>query len=105
MLRISTSQANSLECRPQLSKPGLPGVEPLPSRIANESQFPAITLQPFVSIVVTKREPVFRTRREDPVRLVNTLFDQILNQHPDVRLFPSQPQRLALLRVERRIDA
>ena len=37
---------------------------------ADQAEFPAITLQPFVGVVITKRQPVLRARGEDALALL-----------------------------------
>jgi len=52
----------------------------------------------------SKVEPVFRARGENPIRFIDSLFDKVLDQNADVRLFSPEPQRFTLLRVERCIN-
>jgi hypothetical protein len=103
MLRISTSQPNPVQRASQSRQSSLPRIKSFPIRIADQPEFPAVSLQPLVSIVITQRQPVLRPGRENPVRLINTLLDQILDKHTDVRLFSPNPERLSTLRVQRRV--
>src|SRR5690349_5416916 len=99
MLSIGTPQPDGLEREPQLRQSRLPRVEPSPVSSAYGSQFPTIAFKTLVGVVMARRQPVLRARGEDRVRFINSLLDQILNQNAYVRLFPTQPQRFALLRV------
>src|SRR5215475_4610725 len=103
MLRISTSEPDVVQRGSQLRQSRLPRVESFPIRITDQPQFPAIPLQSFVRIVVTERQSILSSRSKNPVRLVDALLDEILDQNPDIRFLSSQSQRFSLLRVKRRV--
>src|ERR1043166_7243618 len=105
MLRVRPAQTNVIKCRSQLCEPSLTGVETLPIKISDKPEFPAVALEPVVRIVVTQRQTILSARGEDPVRFVNALLDQILDEHSDIRFLPPQPQRLTLLCIERRVNS
>src|SRR5215212_4383477 len=99
MLSIGTSQTDGFQRNSQLCQSRQARIEALPIGISNQSQFSAVALQPLVRIVITECEPVLGARRENAIRLVNTLLDQIFNQNSDIGFVPAQPQRLAFLCV------
>jgi hypothetical protein len=43
-----------------------------------------------IGVIVSKRQPSFRSRGEQPVRLVHSMTDQIVSQDPDISFIPSQ---------------
>src|SRR5690348_16360945 len=101
MLRVDATQSRVVERSAQLRQPRLARIEPLPIGISDKPNFPTVLTKPFIGVVVPQRQPIFIARREYPIRLIDALLYQVLDQDPDVRLFSSQPQRLALLREQR----
>ena len=51
-----------------------------------------------------QEKAVLRPRGEHPVGFVHALGDEVIDQHPDVRLVPPQDERLSAQRVESRVD-
>src|SRR6185295_6157485 len=52
-----------------------------------------------------KRQAIFRSRREDPVWLIDSLSYQVVDQHADIRLLPSQAKPRSTLRCESCVDS
>src|SRR6185436_20000523 len=88
-------------CGSEFREACLSRVESFPVGIADQAEFPAVTFEPFVGVVIAKRQTVLRSGSEDPVRLVHTLLDEILDQNSDVRLLASHPERLSFLHEQR----
>src|SRR5688500_8347435 len=105
MLRVGTTQPCIIERDSQCRQTRLPRVEPVPIRISYQPDFPSIPFQPLVRVVIPQRQTVFSARSKYAIRLIDALLDQVLDQNADIRLFPPQTQRLALLSKERRVDA
>ena len=58
MLRIGPSQPDFINRRPQFRQTSLARVKSLPITVADQAEFPAITLQPLVRVVLTQRQPI-----------------------------------------------
>ena len=58
-----------------------------------------------ISIVLTQKNAVFRPRGKHTIRLINPLIDQVIDQHANVSLVPSQHERIFTFQFPMCIDS
>ena len=75
------------------------------TEIIRQAQLPGLLRQTQICIILPEKDPVFRTGGKHPIRLIDALRNQIVNQNPDIRLITTKDERIFLLNLQVRIDA
>src|SRR5215472_5023888 len=100
-----TSNFSFLQKGSDVGQSGATAIESRPFRIAHQSQFAAPRLQPVIGIVVSQQQSIFGTGSEHPIRLIDAVTDEVLNQDPDVSLAAIQPKQRPARGCQGRVDA
>ena len=84
------ADATGLEQRHRDGQRFVPGGELLPPLIIDKTHFAAERGQTLIGIVAAQMQAMLRATGEHAIRLGGGLGDQVVDQHPDVRLIAAQ---------------